>query len=100
MKKRLVLLAALAAFLATNTVSRADSFDSDTATIKKSSDKTAKVLLGKGTYKAPISFDDGADWSSVKDHYELSDQAVAWIKAGKASLSVGSDGGLTTHAKK
>lgn len=97
--KNLLLLATVAAFLATLTISRADSFDSDDATIQKASDTTAKILVDKGTYKAPISFDSGADWSCVKDHYELSDAAVALIKADKASISIGTDGTVTTHKK-
>ena len=96
---RLALLVALVASLATFTV-RADSFDSDTATIQKASDKTAKVLVDKGTYTVPISFADGASWDNVEDHYELSDGAVALIKAGKASLSIGTDGSVSTSKKK
>ncbi len=96
---RLVLSLSLIAFIATFTIAAADSFDSDTSTIQKATDKTAKVLLDKKTYTVPISFTDGADWSSVKDNYELSDAAAAAIKSGKAAISVGSDGSVTTTKK-
>ena len=77
------------------TVARADSYDSDDATVKKATDKTAKVTLDKKTYTVPVTFGDGADWSDVKDHYELSDASAAAVKSGKAKLSVGSDGTLS-----
>jgi len=95
---RLVLLLTVVALFSHATVTLADSYDSDEATIKKGGAKTAKVTIGKSTYNTAISFGDGADWSSVKDHYELSDAAVAAIKAG-GSISIGSDGTVTTKKK-
>jgi hypothetical protein len=94
------LLLSLSLVLVFGNVARADSFDSDTATIKKSSAKVAKVTLDKKTYLVPITFGDDASWDSVKDHYELSDAAAAAVKSGKASITVGSDGGLSTSKKK
>jgi hypothetical protein len=77
-------------------VARADSFDSDKATVKKckSNSKCADVNLDKKDYTVPLSFGDGADWSSVKDHYELSDASAACVKSGKAKVEVESDGTL------
>lgn len=81
-------------------VARADSFDSDTATIKKSkSSKDADVTLDKKDYTVPITFGDGADWSAVKDHYDLSDASAACVKSGKAKLDVESDGSLKWSKK-
>jgi hypothetical protein len=80
------------------TVTLASSYDSDQATIQKKGAKTAKVTIGKKTYVTGVCFRDGADWSSVKDHYELSDAAVASIKAG-GSISVASDGSVSTKKK-
>ena len=94
-----LLLLSLSLVLILGNVARADSFDSDTATITKSTDKTAKVQLDKKTFVVPISFGDDASWSSVKDHYELSDAAAAAIKSGKGKISVGSDGTVTTSKK-
>jgi hypothetical protein len=91
----------LVAFFAAFTVASAASFDSETATIQKKSDSTAKVMVDKSTYTAPISFADGASWDSVKDHYEIDPSVVAGLAAKKISISVGSDGTLSfTHAKK
>ena len=92
---RLVLSLSLVACLATFSVARADSFDSDEATIQKKSDTTAKVLIDKKTYVVPIKFGDGASWDNVQDHYELSDASKAYLATGHAKLSVGSDGGAT-----
>jgi hypothetical protein len=92
---RLVLPLTLVAFVATFSLAAADSYDSETATVQKATDKTAKVTVGKDTYKTPITFDDGADWSAVKDHYEISDEAASEIKSDKACLSIGSDGTLS-----
>jgi hypothetical protein len=80
-------------------VARADSFDSDAATVKKASDKTAKVMVDKGTYVVPVTFGDGASWDNVKDHYELSDASVAALKSGHAKLTVNSDGSLNWAKK-
>jgi len=96
---RLVLPLSLVAFIATFSIATAESYDSDTATIQKGGAHTAKVMLDKKTYTVPICFGDGADWSSVKDHYELSDAAASAIKSGKASISIGSDGAVTTKKK-
>jgi len=90
--KNLYLPLVLSTILVLSNVARADSFDSDDATIQKASDKTAKVLVDKKTYTVPISFGDGASWDSVKDHYELSSASEACLASGKAKLSVGSDG--------
>jgi hypothetical protein len=94
--KNLVLSLSLVAFLATSaSIVRADSFDSDEATIQKKGDTSAKVMLDKKTYIVPVSFGDGASWDNVKDHYELSDESAKTVKSGKAKLSVGSDGTLS-----
>jgi len=95
---RLVLCLTVVALFSHATVTLAESYDSDETTIKKDGAKTAKVTIAKKTYTTAISFADGADWSSVKDHYELSDAAVAAIKAG-GSISIGSDGTVTTKKK-
>ena len=92
---RLLLSLSLVAFLATFSIARADSYDSDDATIQKKSDTTAKVIVDKTTYVVPISFGDGASWDNVMDHYELSDASVACLATGKAKLSIGTDGGAT-----
>ena len=96
---RLLLSLSLVACLATFSVARADSFDSDEATIQKKSDTTAKVLIDKKTYVVPIKFGDGASWDNVQDHYELSDASKAYLATGHAKLSVGSDGGATWSKK-
>ena len=89
---RLLLTLSLVSLIATFSIARAESYDSDEATIQKKGEHSAKVLLDKKTYVVPVSFGDGADWSSVKDHYELSDASAACVKSGHAKLSVGSDG--------
>jgi hypothetical protein len=90
--KNLYLPLLLSLVLVLANVARADSFDSDEATIQKASDKTAKVMVDKKTYTVPVTFGDGASWDNVMDHYELSDASVAAVKSGKAKLSIGSDG--------
>ncbi len=94
--KNLYLPLILATVLVLANIARADSFDSDTATIKKSksSSKTADVNLDKKDYTVPIAFGDGADWSAVKDHYDLSDASASCVKSGKAKVEVESDGSL------
>jgi hypothetical protein len=93
--KNLYLPLLLSLVLVLGNVARADSFDSDEATIQKASDKTAKVMVDKKTYTVPVTFGDGASWDNVMDHYELSDGSVALLKTGKAKLSIGSDGGAS-----
>jgi hypothetical protein len=89
---RLLLTLSLVAIIATFSIARADSYDSDDATIKKASDKTATVMIDKKSYTVPVTFADGASWDNVMDHYELSDASAACVKSGKAQLTVGSDG--------
>jgi hypothetical protein len=92
---RLLLSLSLVAFIATFSIARADSYDSDDATVQKKTATTAKVIVDKTTYVVPVSFGDGASWDNVKDHYELSDASKAILATGHAKLSVGSDGGAT-----
>jgi phosphoribosylformylglycinamidine (FGAM) synthase-like enzyme len=89
---RPVLSVSLMTLLATATVASADPYDSAMATIQKAGPNTAKVMVDKATYMAPITFGDGADWSSVKDHYEVSPVVVSSLKMHKLAISVGSDG--------
>jgi hypothetical protein len=90
---RILLTVSLVATIASFSIARADTYDSDDATIQKKSDTTANVLLDKKTYVVPISFGDGASWDSVKDHYELSDASAACVKScKKVKLSVAADG--------
>ena len=96
---RLLLSLSLVALIATFSIARADSYDSDDATIQKKSDTTAKVIVDKNTYVVPVSFGDGASWDNVMDHYELSDASKACLASGHAKLSVGSDGGATWSKK-
>jgi len=96
---RLVLALTAAAFVATWSVASAESYDSETATVQKAGANTAKILVGKDAFKAPVCFGDGADWSSVKDHYEMNPAAVSGLKAGKMCIQVESDGTLKYCAK-
>jgi hypothetical protein len=97
---RLLLSLSLVAFLTTFSIASAASFDSQTATIQKATASTAKVMVGKETYTAPISFGDGADWSCVKDHYEVADSVVAGLEKHKIAISIGSDGKASFTRKK
>jgi hypothetical protein len=92
---RLLLALSIVACLATFSIARADSFDSDDATIQKKTDTTASVIVDKTTYVVPVTFGDGASWDNVMDHYELSDASKALLATGHAKLSIGSDGGAT-----
>jgi hypothetical protein len=92
---RTLLTLTLIATLASFSIARADSYDSDEATIQKKTDSTASVIVDKTTYVVPIKFGDGASWDNVQDHYELSDASKAFLASGHAKLSVGSDGGAT-----
>ena len=98
--KNLYLPLVLSTVLVLANVARADSFDSDSATVKKckSSDKCADVTVDKKTYTVPVTFGDGASWDNVQDHYDLSDASAACVKSGKAKLEVDSDNSL--HWKK
>jgi hypothetical protein len=89
---RLVLPSLLVAFIATLSIAAADSYDSEMATIQKGSGSKAKVMVDKDTYMAPISFSDGADWTTVKDHYEVDPSVVSGLKAKKIAIAIGSDG--------
>jgi hypothetical protein len=89
---RLVLSVSLVTLLATVTVASADPYDSAMATIQKAGPNTAQVMVDKTTYMAPITFGDGADWTCVKDHYEVSPVVVSSLKMHKLAISVGSDG--------
>jgi hypothetical protein len=97
---RIVCLLSFVAFLGTVKLASADSFDSDTATIKKATAMSAKVMVGKDTYMAPVTFADGADWSMVKDHYEVSDAVVAGLAKHKIVISLGADGTASFTRKK
>ncbi len=92
---RLVLSLSLVAFIATFTLAAAHTYDSEQATVQKAGAHTAKIMVGKDTFKARISFEDGASWASVKDYYDMNPAAVAGLKACRMSISVASDGTLT-----
>lgn len=95
---RLFLTLSLVAFVASFTLASADSYDSEMATVQKAGDSTAKIMVGKDTFKTKIAFDDGASWDSVKDHYEVNTAVIDGLKAGTKMISVGSDGTLTYKA--
>jgi peroxiredoxin len=98
MKKLTYLTLTLAFTLCLSAFARADD---TTICIKKAGDTTAKVgkLDGKDTVVVPISFDSGADWSAVKDSYDVSSDTAAALMAKKDTISVGSDGGVSFHTK-
>jgi hypothetical protein len=97
--KHLLLPLSLSLVLVLGNIARADSFDSDAATVQKATDKTAKVTVDKKTFVVPVTFGDGASWDNVSDHYELSDASVALVKSGHASLTIGSDSSLSWKKK-
>jgi len=72
-----------------------------TIAITKAGDTTAKVgkFGGKDTVIVPISFDSGADWTTVKDSYTVSSDTAAAVMAKKDTISVGTDGGVSFHTK-
>ncbi len=91
--KKLLLFLSLIEFHPTPTAATAESYDSDTATIKKACcDTMADVNFGSKTYRADIAFTDGATWASVKDHYELSPAAEDVVKSGKSTISISPTG--------
>jgi hypothetical protein len=97
---RLVLALSVTVFLATFTAASADTFDSATATIQKGGPHTAKIMIKKDTYTAPVTFDDGADWSTVKDHYEVDDKVITGLQKNAIAIKIGSDGTASfTHKK-
>jgi len=97
---RLVLSLSLVAFIATFSIASADSFDSVKATIQKGGAHTAKVIVKKETYTAPISFKDDANWGTVKDHYEVSDAVVSGLEKHKIAIAIGADGTASFTRKK
>ena len=93
----LILALVFTAFIAT-----AVKADDKTITIKKASDSKAKVCYadGKGcAAMVPIKFDDGADWSMVKDTYSVSDSTAKGLMDEKETISIGTDGTATFHSK-
>jgi hypothetical protein len=92
---RLLLCLTVVAMFSTATVAMADSYDSETATVQKGGASTAKIMVGKDTFTTPITFEDGASWDTVKDHYEMNPAAVEGLKAGTMMISAGADGTLT-----
>lgn len=95
---RLVLCLTVIAFVVNASAAFAESYDSDYATIKKSTDSTAKVTIGeKTTYTAPVTFEDGASWDSVKDHYEIDSTVQDLLAKKKIAISIGSDGKASFH---
>ena len=97
---RLLLTLSLVAFVASFSLAAADSYDSETATVQKGGATTAKIMVGKDTFTSPITFEDGASWDTVKDHYEMNPAAVDGLKAGTMMISAGADGTLTYKACK
>jgi hypothetical protein len=90
----------LVAFLATVSLAAADTFDSQDATIQKDGSSKAKIMVDKKTYVVPVTFADGADWTCVKDHYEIDPAVISSLDAKKASLAIGSDGTASFAKKK
>ena len=95
---RLFLTLSLVAFIASFTLASAESYDSETATVQKAGASTAKIMVGKDSFKTAIAFDDGATWDNVKDHYEVNTAVIEGLKNGTKMISVGADGTLTYKA--
>ncbi len=77
--------------------------DDSVITISKASDTKAKVVpFGKKdpSVVVPITFDSGADWTSLKDSYTVSPGTNAGLLAKKDTISIGADGTATFHSKK
>ena len=94
---RLILCLTVVALFSHSTVTLAESYDSETATIQKKGANTAKVCIEKKTFTAPISFADGASWTNVKDHYEVPASVASGLEDGTWGISVGSDGVASFH---
>ena len=45
----------------------------------------------------PVTFDSGADWSAVKDSYDIAPETYSGLASKMMCVSVGSDGGLSFH---
>ena len=72
-----------------------------TIAVSKHTDTTAKVsdVDGKGGSQiVHVKFDDGADWSCVKDTYNVSDSTAHDLMAGKEYISIGTDGTASFHS--
>jgi hypothetical protein len=92
---RLVLSLSLVAFLATFSIASAHSDEAVSLTITKAGERTAKVTMESKTYRAPISFANGASWDSVKDGYTVPAFYDELIEEGKVAISVEADGGAS-----
>jgi hypothetical protein len=99
MKKILCLATAFVAI----TLATSLKADDKVITITKASDTMAKVAPEDGKGKpamVKIKFDDGADWSVVKDTYTVSDSTAADLMNGKDYVSIGTDGTAGFHSTK
>lgn len=98
MKKIAQLTFAIVLTLSLGTLAHADD---KTITVKKAGEHTAKVQSADGKGEASvvkIKFDDGADWSTVKDTYTVSDSTANALMEKKDYISIGTDGGATFHS--
>lgn len=78
--------------LLSHTVAFAESYDSETATIQKKGANTAKVVIDKKSFTAPVCFAEGASWTNVKDHYEVSSSTAAGLESGKLCIMIQENG--------
>jgi hypothetical protein len=70
----------------------------DTITVKHAGESTAKVecVPSKGkSATVPIKFEEGANWDSVKDTYNVSPETAHALMAKKECISIDSNG--TAH---
>lgn len=103
--KYLLLSLTTVAFLATSAIASANcACCSEPLTVFTSKAGESKVKLSTSTGTevsvVPIKFADGATWANVKDSYNVPCPIASKVKAGKACITVDTDGKASFRAKK
>ena len=80
------------AFIAHSALASADADDSVRLLMSKSSEGTAKVMIGSKIYLTPISFESGFTWDDVKDAYNIPLAYATLLERGRISIFIGCSG--------
>ena len=75
-----------------SSLASADTDDSVRLLVYKSSEDTAKIVIGSKSYLTPISFETGLAWSEVKDAYHVPPAYALLLKASRISIYIDCSG--------
>ena len=96
---RSLLCLTIVTLITTSSLAKADDDNSIRLLVYPTSGHDAKIVIGSQSFLVPISFEDGFNWTDVKDAYHFPPAYASLLELGRITIYIGCSGASFTAHK-